>query len=233
MSQEDDRKIVKFNVGGTRYEVARSLIEMHPNAMLARMVSEQWQEDSCAEIFIERDGSRFKYVLDYLRDGNVLLPVSFAREKLLEELKYFCIEVSQPSAVSYCDWDGQYLFKGIGNINNELRAIDYELASLDRRKTLLTFSMKCLRFVFAKLCDREDSTDWTMKIKVGGEDSDRIEAEKVYGFVGKRTREGPNTKSTEFDDILKCECGLKLLEFTSDEQPPCYFTLVFALSDAV
>ena len=205
MSEEEDPKIVKFNVGGTRYEVARSQIEMHPQSMLARMVSKQWQEDSCAEIFIERDGSRFKYVLDYLRDGNVLLPVSFAREKLLDEFKYFCIELPEPSAISYCNWDGQYLFKGISNINNELRAIDYEFASLDRRKILLSFSMECLRFVFAKLCDREDSAEWTMRLNK--ECSGRREAEKVYGFVGKRTREGTNTKPTEFDDILKVSVG--------------------------
>ena len=79
MSEEEDPKIVNFNVGGTRYEVARSLIEMHPDTMLARMVSEQWQADPSKEVFIERNGSRFEYVLDYLRDGKVSLPFSVCK----------------------------------------------------------------------------------------------------------------------------------------------------------
>ena len=32
---------VQFNVGGKIYEVSRSLLEHHPNTMLARMASEQ------------------------------------------------------------------------------------------------------------------------------------------------------------------------------------------------
>ena len=28
------------------------------------------------DIFIERDGGRFKFVLDYMRDGRVVLPLS-------------------------------------------------------------------------------------------------------------------------------------------------------------
>ena len=49
-------KVVKFNVGGTRYEVAKSLLEGHPDTMLTRMASEEWHDDSDTEIFIERDG---------------------------------------------------------------------------------------------------------------------------------------------------------------------------------
>jgi hypothetical protein len=34
-------EIVTFNVGGTRYEVSRSLLDLHPNTMLAKSASEQ------------------------------------------------------------------------------------------------------------------------------------------------------------------------------------------------
>lgn len=90
MSQDQDAKIVKLNVGGTRYEVARSLIETHPESMLARLISEQWQEDPSKEVFVERDGGRFKYVLDYLRDGKVLLPAfSVPKEVLEKDFEYY------------------------------------------------------------------------------------------------------------------------------------------------
>ena len=36
---------VYFNVGGMIYEVCRSLLEMHPNTMLARLASEIWSPD--------------------------------------------------------------------------------------------------------------------------------------------------------------------------------------------
>lgn len=84
--------IVKLNVGGTRYEVARSLIETHPDTMIARMISKEWQRNTDAEIFIERDGSRFKYFLDYLRDGKVSLPVNVSRESVLDDLKYYGVD---------------------------------------------------------------------------------------------------------------------------------------------
>lgn len=55
----------------------QSLLDQHPNTMLARLASETWngQGKEDEEIFIERDGERFRYVLDFLRHGKVLLPL--------------------------------------------------------------------------------------------------------------------------------------------------------------
>jgi len=87
---------VQFNVGGTLYTVSRSLLDsQHPNTMLARSASQQWQEDSEAEIFIERDGSIFRFVLNYMRDGRVVLPISESKESVLAELEYYGIEVDK------------------------------------------------------------------------------------------------------------------------------------------
>eukprot|EP00957_Ditylum_brightwellii_P056037 4246789-Ditylum_brightwellii.AAC.1 len=55
-----------FNVGGQTYEVPISLLEQHPNTMLARISLDQWQNDPKAEIFIDQDGDSFQYCLDYL-----------------------------------------------------------------------------------------------------------------------------------------------------------------------
>mmetsp|Transcript_13886 Transcript_13886/g.19007 ORF Transcript_13886/g.19007 Transcript_13886/m.19007 type:complete len:206 (-) Transcript_13886:396-1013(-) len=82
----------RFNVGGSKYEVSRSLLEQHPNTMLARISSEQWQKDPEKEIFIDRDGDRFRYCLDYLRDGHVALPVTVAKKALLQDLEYYGVE---------------------------------------------------------------------------------------------------------------------------------------------
>ena len=89
----DNTTVIKFDVGGSRYEVAKSLLEAHPGTMLTRMASDQWHDDSEAEIFIERDGERFKFCLDYLRDGKILLPITVRKEAVLQDLKYYNIEV--------------------------------------------------------------------------------------------------------------------------------------------
>ena len=70
---------VKFNVGGTIYEVSRSLLERYPDTMLAKSASKRWQEDSMSKICIERDGDLFRHVLSYLRDGRVVLPLTASR----------------------------------------------------------------------------------------------------------------------------------------------------------
>jgi hypothetical protein len=84
--------VFKFNVGGTRYEVSQSLVNSFPNTLLAKSASKQWNEDSSAEIFIERDGSSFQHVLCYMRDGHANLPVCVSKDAVLEDLKYYGFE---------------------------------------------------------------------------------------------------------------------------------------------
>ena len=86
-------EIAKFNIGGHRYEVSRSLLQSHPDTMLAKSASDQWQKDPESEIFIERDGQRFRFVLDYLRDGKVGLPINETTDAFVAELEYYNIDV--------------------------------------------------------------------------------------------------------------------------------------------
>lgn len=77
----------KFNVGGTMYEVSQSLLNQFSNTMLARAASDMWNNTKKPNnnnsnsttndpIFINRDGERFKYVLDYMRDNKIVIPLS-------------------------------------------------------------------------------------------------------------------------------------------------------------
>ena len=87
-----NRRTVRLNVSGTKYEVECSLIELYPNTMLARFVSERWrqsQNPDQEEIFIGRNGSRFEYILDYMRDRKVHLPATISKESFLQELHYY------------------------------------------------------------------------------------------------------------------------------------------------
>jgi hypothetical protein len=99
---------VRFDVGGTIYKVSRSLLEQHPNTMLTRMVSKTWstEQDNDNErkdepLFIDRDGERFRYVLDFMRDGpNVSLPVTISKEGFIKDLDYFGFDNVNPDNVS-------------------------------------------------------------------------------------------------------------------------------------
>jgi BTB/POZ domain len=92
-TQNDNSKVIRLNVGGTHYEVSRSLIEIYPDTMLARLISKEWNSsndnDKNQEIFIDRDGPRFQYVLDYMRDQKVLLAVNVLKQSIVTELEYF------------------------------------------------------------------------------------------------------------------------------------------------
>jgi len=70
----DVQKRVKFNVGGHCYEISRDILMRRPETMLARSASDLWHKDSDQEIFLNGDGERFRYVLDYLRNGEYPSP---------------------------------------------------------------------------------------------------------------------------------------------------------------
>ena len=102
------KDLVTFNVGGSKHQVTRSLLEMHSSTMLAKSASEQWMENPDATIFIDRDGELFRHVLNYLRDNQVVLPITVARQTLINELEYYGVNCdiatiqvcSQASALS-------------------------------------------------------------------------------------------------------------------------------------
>ncbi len=95
MSCHDKSKIVRLNVGGTRYDVSRSTLERCEGSMLISLISEYWKEGNSDEpIFIDRSGRMFEYVLEYLRTAKVYLPSSVISPLALqEEFDFYGIEV--------------------------------------------------------------------------------------------------------------------------------------------
>lgn len=69
-----------------------------PETMLAVMVSERWSSCSHSEpFFIDRDASRFRYVLDFYRDGEIILAPGVSREEMVREAEYFGLPISDES----------------------------------------------------------------------------------------------------------------------------------------
>lgn len=84
---------VTFNVGGEKYTISKSLLENFPETMLSAAASKEWHEDQDQEIFIDRNGRRFQFVLDYLRDGKITLPMHETKDAIATELEFYNIEV--------------------------------------------------------------------------------------------------------------------------------------------
>ena len=100
------RATVTFDVGGThQYRVSRSLLEQYPCSMLAVICSESWEQGATTTknqvgadtIFIDRNGERFQYVLDYMRDSSVELPATITRAQFIKDLEYLGIDVRTES----------------------------------------------------------------------------------------------------------------------------------------
>jgi hypothetical protein len=52
-------------------------------------------------LFIERDGERFRYCLDYMRDGGVVgLPPSISKDAMLQDLSYYGFQEVDSSSIS-------------------------------------------------------------------------------------------------------------------------------------
>ncbi len=178
---------VTFNVGGTVHKISRSLLEMHPQTMLAKSASELWYdmhgmskrgdknqkeqeksdidtlvedpvgldtsstlsskaedreielkietelgmendaplnegEEYSIEIFIDRDGSLFRHVLNYLRDGKITIPVTVAKSAIMRELEYYGVD-ADVSSVEICT---QATARGALSINRLIQSLEQE-----------------------------------------------------------------------------------------------------------
>jgi len=135
--------VIKFNIGGNRYEVSQSLLQSYPDSMLTKSAAEQWHTNPNAEIFIDRNGSRFQYVLDYLRDGIVHLPVFVTKASFLIDLQFYAVDVKEDAIVETID--ACHFSKYVPLVNDVLNSWEKEKGILDNRKNILEDCITILR----------------------------------------------------------------------------------------
>lgn len=91
-------QIVNLNVGGIFFKTTMSTLMKDPGSFLASVVTDrqhaQKNEDGC--IYFDRDGARFKHVLNFLRDGSIPEKVFHKMgEELMVEANFFQMESLQ------------------------------------------------------------------------------------------------------------------------------------------
>ena len=92
-------KIV-LDVGGTHYSTSRSTLTKYPESMLGVMFSGRHDLETmqCKDgsFFIDRDGTHFRYILNYLRDGEeatMSIPKSYdILSELIRETKFYQLD---------------------------------------------------------------------------------------------------------------------------------------------
>ncbi|XP_076841507.1 BTB/POZ domain-containing protein KCTD12.1 [Brachyhypopomus gauderio] len=87
-------EIIELNVGGQVYVTRYKTLIAVPDSLLWSMFSKsspkELARDSKGRFFLDRDGFLFRYILDYLRDLNLVLPDYFPeKNRLQREAEFF------------------------------------------------------------------------------------------------------------------------------------------------
>ncbi|PIK46367.1 putative potassium channel regulatory protein-like [Apostichopus japonicus] len=84
---------VYLNVGGNLYTTTLSVLKSDQESFIGKMFSRkpsEWTIDRNGNVFIDRDGSLFRYILNFLRDDQLIVPTKFAEfDLLLQEAKFY------------------------------------------------------------------------------------------------------------------------------------------------
>lgn len=132
-------RTVKLNVGGFLFEVFRTLIEANESSMIAALVSERWNEDAQATIFIDRDGENFRYCLQFLRNGCVDLPLTISRDEFLRDMDYYGLDWKEHQVTH-----GAAVLKCLQNAKEEITTLTTEASRAENRKKYARLAEKAL-----------------------------------------------------------------------------------------
>ncbi|KAL9954722.1 hypothetical protein ACROYT_G042295 [Oculina patagonica] len=86
---------VNLNVGGHHFTTSVQTLTKDPNSMLAAMFSGKFEMKPSKDgsFFIDRDGTHFQFILNYLRNGKLTLPKGATfLEELEEEAEFYQIQ---------------------------------------------------------------------------------------------------------------------------------------------
>jgi hypothetical protein len=143
-------EVTNFDVGGRIFKVRRSLLNAFPSTMLARSAAEVWQDNDKPDepIFIDRDSDRFAYVLDYMRDGEAVLPITVPKNAVLTDLKYYGFEDVSPAVIKVnipiCEAVMQ-MAPFQQNYEDKIKQLDQSILDSTTEKGLLELAHACFK----------------------------------------------------------------------------------------
>eukprot|EP01114_Cavostelium_apophysatum_P019526 TRINITY_DN631_c0_g1_i2.p1 TRINITY_DN631_c0_g1~~TRINITY_DN631_c0_g1_i2.p1 ORF type:complete len:210 (+),score=46.84 TRINITY_DN631_c0_g1_i2:63-692(+) len=146
-----EEEIVSLNVGGQLFETSKATLLKGGETMLSKLLSGQFKArlDGSNRIFVDRDGTHFRYILNYLRSGKFVPPNDPASiQELLVEADYYQVKelsnhierhLQREKKVQYCkvlcngDWIGQlnYLVERNWEISKFMMETESKYRELD------------------------------------------------------------------------------------------------------
>ncbi|CAL8998753.1 unnamed protein product, partial [Prunus brigantina] len=175
MQELKKSSVIRLNIGGNKFCTSvDTLTQREPNSMLAAMFSGRHniacEEDSeKGYVFIDRDGTHFRHILNWLRDATVpLLEERCKYSELLREAEYFQLVglteeihafLNKEEDDQIAKLDADLTRRDIINFivsNATMKFRGFNLSGLDLSKLDLTkidFSYACLRNVCFSGCD--------------------------------------------------------------------------------
>mmetsp|Transcript_73892 Transcript_73892/g.175880 ORF Transcript_73892/g.175880 Transcript_73892/m.175880 type:complete len:281 (+) Transcript_73892:86-928(+) len=88
--KQPDGDTVTFNVGGQHHEVLELTIRSQPDTLLCTLLDTE--EDASKPIFVNRDGSLFRYILAWYRHASantIFCPITVSVEEMQQECKFY------------------------------------------------------------------------------------------------------------------------------------------------
>ena len=162
-------KPVKFNIGGTHYEVSQSLLDRYPGSMLSKIASETWATvDDAGEatpIFVERNGTRFQYVLDYMRDCQVALPLSIPRSEFVLDMEYYGLDFQKESVTLSMD-DYKEVYQYVRMHKTKMNAEREGIYNAYTQTVIKLFACEIAKAYFAKSAENQSYKDSYLKVSV-------------------------------------------------------------------
>ena len=86
---------IKLNVGGQHFTTSLQTLTKDPGSMLHAMFSGRFDTKPAEDgsHFIDRDGTHFRYILNYLRTGELVLPEDkIVQRELLSEAEFYQVQ---------------------------------------------------------------------------------------------------------------------------------------------
>jgi hypothetical protein len=124
---EQQQGRVELNIGGHRFQTSVQTLRRLPHTFFDAYFSGRYAQDVCVDgsIYVDRDGEHFGHVLEYMRDGVVLVAeagacpsVSLLRA-LKREFGYYCIELVADEPAEPAQVEMAYVMGGCHDDDDE------------------------------------------------------------------------------------------------------------------
>ena len=121
---------LKFEVGHTIMKVSSDLLKQHPESKLTQeALSDNRRSDCDDPIFFDGNGNTFEQVLDYMRYGKLVLPLTVSTDSFKTDLDLYGIRYNDDDIIDY-DTVKQAMKGDISRLRKQIKELFAEVNEL-------------------------------------------------------------------------------------------------------